>query len=79
MSSPKRRTAKRPFDMLRKGIAGGRPHLILMDLMMPVMDGIEATRVMMKEFPELKIVMLTSFLEDEKVSPPSRPARSATC
>jgi NarL family two-component system response regulator LiaR len=53
--------------MLRKGIAGGFPHLILMDLMMPQMDGVESTRVLMKEFPNVKIVMLTSFLEDEKV------------
>ena len=58
---------KEAIDMLRAGIAGGPPQLMLMDLMMPVMDGVEATRIMMKEFPELKIVMLTSFLEDEKV------------
>lgn len=53
--------------MLREGITGGNPQLILMDLMMPQMDGVESTRVLMKEFPNLKIVMLTSFLEDEKV------------
>ncbi|QYR20468.1 response regulator transcription factor [Paenibacillus sp. sptzw28] len=53
--------------MLQAGIPGGQPHLVLMDLMMPRMDGVEATRVIMKEFPDLKIVMLTSFLEDEKV------------
>lgn len=53
--------------MLREGIDGGNPQLILMDLMMPQMDGVESTRVLMKEFPNLKIVMLTSFLEDEKV------------
>ncbi|MFC5652378.1 response regulator [Paenibacillus solisilvae] len=54
-------------QLLRDGIPGGQPQIILMDLMMPQMDGVEATRVIMKEFPNLKIVMLTSFLEDEKV------------
>ncbi|WP_028562012.1 response regulator [Paenibacillus pinihumi] len=44
-----------------------RPQVVLMDLMMPVMDGVETTRAMIAQYPELKIVMLTSFLEDEKV------------
>lgn len=44
-----------------------RPELVLMDLMMPVMDGIQTTAALMERYPDLKIVMLTSFLEDEKV------------
>ncbi|GFN31636.1 response regulator [Paenibacillus xylaniclasticus] len=44
-----------------------RPDLILMDLMMPVMDGIQTTAALIERYPDLKIVMLTSFLEDEKV------------
>jgi len=43
------------------------PDLILMDLMMPIMDGIEATKACMAKNPNLKIIMLTSFLEDDKV------------
>ncbi|WP_127532338.1 response regulator [Paenibacillus kobensis] len=44
-----------------------RPDLVLMDLMMPVMDGIQTTAALIERYPDLKIVMLTSFLEDEKV------------
>lgn len=44
-----------------------RPELILMDMMMPVMDGIEATRKIKAAYPDIKVVMLTSFLEDDKV------------
>ncbi|WP_054955914.1 response regulator [Paenibacillus dakarensis] len=43
------------------------PDLILMDLMMPVMNGAETTKAVMSEFPGQKIVILTSFLEDNLV------------
>jgi NarL family two-component system response regulator LiaR len=43
------------------------PDVILMDLMMPIMDGVEATAKIIAQFPELKIIVLTSFLEEEKV------------
>jgi DNA-binding NarL/FixJ family response regulator len=41
-----------------------RPDLVLMDLQMADMDGIETTRLIKKEYPEAKIVMLTA-VEDE--------------
>ena len=41
--------------------------LIMLDLMMPVMNGVETTRAVLSEFPGLKIVILTSFLEDDLV------------
>lgn len=43
------------------------PDIILMDLMMPEMDGIQTTKAVIAQFPDMKIVMLTSFLEDDKV------------
>ncbi|WP_379968642.1 response regulator [Ectobacillus sp. sgz5001026] len=46
-----------------------RPNIILMDLVMEEMDGIEATREIIKQWPEAKIVVVTSFLDDEKLYP----------
>jgi two-component system, NarL family, response regulator LiaR len=46
-----------------------RPDVILMDLMMPKMDGIEATRQITAEQPGARILVLTSFAADDKVFP----------
>jgi NarL family two-component system response regulator LiaR len=46
-----------------------RPDVILMDLVMPNMDGIEATRRITSEQPGIRILVLTSFAADDKVFP----------
>lgn len=46
-----------------------RPDIILMDLVMDTMDGIESTQKILAEWPEAKILIVTSFIDDEKVFP----------
>lgn len=48
-------------------VARHRPDAILLDLHMPVMDGIEATRRLTAEHPEVAIVVLTTFADDRSV------------
>lgn len=45
-----------------------KPELILMDIVMPICDGIEATRLIKEKYPEIKVIMLTTFEEDEMIS-----------
>lgn len=43
------------------------PDIVLLDIRMPIMNGIEAGRALLKQFPESKIIYLTTFLEDEYI------------
>lgn len=44
-----------------------QPDLILMDLVMDDMDGVDATAQVKKDLPQIKVVMLTSYIEDNEV------------
>jgi len=45
------------------------PDVVLMDLVMPELDGVEATRAIREASPSTKVIVLTSFADDEKVFP----------
>ncbi|MFU2203545.1 response regulator [Streptococcus pluranimalium] len=46
-----------------------KPDVIVMDLVMPEMGGVEATLKILHDWPEAKILVLTSYLDNEKIYP----------
>ncbi len=44
-----------------------KPDLVLMDIQMPELNGVEATAMIKKDFPHIKIIVLTTFNDDEYI------------
>lgn len=51
-------------DALDK-IADVEPDVILMDIRMPIMDGVECTKIIKQKYPSVKVLILTTFDDDE--------------
>lgn len=60
-------TAINGFDLLNKVNENHHIDVILMDIEMPVLNGIEATQAVKKKYPHIKIIMLTVFDNDENI------------
>ena len=56
-----------------------RPDVVLMDLVMPGLDGVSAMRLLRERLPETRVIVLTSFLDDDKLLPALRAGAPAIC
>lgn len=56
-------TAEEAIELLEKR----KPDIVLLDIRMPTMDGVEATRIIHREYPGVKVIILTTFDDDDYV------------
>ncbi len=57
---------------LRHAGPGERPDVVLMDMQMPVMDGVAATAALSEEFPEISVLAITTFSSEQYLVPALR-------
>ncbi len=55
-------------EELLNGIAAAEPDVVLMDLRMPLKDGIETTKVLSKQYPNIHVIVLSMYEDDRFVS-----------
>lgn len=56
--------AENGMDALDK-IPTAQPDIVLMDIRMPIMDGVQCTKILKEKYPDIKVIILTTFDDDE--------------
>ena len=59
-------TAANGIEVVR-AVRRNKPDVILMDIRMPEMDGVQCTQILKENYPEIKIIILTTFDDDEYI------------